>query len=126
MDVVSKSTIRLVHWIEHNIEHLKSYSEVADTLEKEGSVAAAKKMRDAMQLVRAANLLFEEALDSLKPESSHDHSRDSSSSAQGHPREYRHEHMHKHVIEHTHDRDHIHEHSHVDSHPDDHEHAHKK
>lgn len=120
MDAVSKSSIRLVHWIEHNMEHLKSYAEVAETLEKEGSVEAAKKMKDAMQLIKEANLLFEQALDSLGTNPCHDHSREGAPPEHGHPQK----HIHKHIVEHTHQHDHTHEHCCGESpaHGHDHEH----
>lgn len=72
MDEIQKSRIRLEHWIDHNLDHLKGYSEVADLLEKSGRADSAEKIRKGIVLTEAANDEFQKALADL-PESGHHH-----------------------------------------------------
>lgn len=62
MDRVEKSRVRLTHWIDHNLDHLRGYSEVAATLETEGLDAAAKRIKEGIRLIEQANSEFTMAL----------------------------------------------------------------
>jgi hypothetical protein len=62
MDDVQKSSIRLSHWIDHNIEHVSGYVEVAQILDEQGFPAAAELVREGIRLVEQANRQFESAL----------------------------------------------------------------
>jgi len=62
VDEVQKSKIRLTHWIDHNLDHLQGYGEVARILEKSGFSQAATKIREGMRLIEAANSEFTKAL----------------------------------------------------------------
>lgn len=106
MDDIQKSRIRLVHWIEHNVEHLKGYDEVATTLEREGLHSVAAKIREGIHLIEAANSEFQKALGELpgmvgqaetmgKEHHTHSHSH-----GEGH--EHSHEHGHAHGHQHHH------------------------
>lgn len=65
MNETQKASIRLAHWIEHNLDHLKGYEEAAAALEHEGSRSAAAKIREAVKLIQAGNEKLHEALSSL-------------------------------------------------------------
>jgi hypothetical protein len=80
MDDVQKSRIRIKHWIDHNIEHVKGYLEVADILEKSGHDSAAEKLRQGVRLFELANESFQVVLTDLPeteapgdPEHTHEH-----------------------------------------------------
>jgi len=62
MDEIRKSTIRLSHWIDHNVDHLKGYREVAEVLEKQGPREAADAIRRGIDLIEQANAEFERGL----------------------------------------------------------------
>lgn len=62
MDDVQKGTVRLTHWIEHNLDHLRGYSEVAQTMEQHGLTAASERIRQGMKLIEDANAEFTRAL----------------------------------------------------------------
>ncbi|MDQ1239321.1 MAG: hypothetical protein QG577_1507 [Thermodesulfobacteriota bacterium] len=127
MDDVTKSSIRLAHWSDHNLEHLKGYAEVADSLDKAGRVEAARMMREAITLIQQANLLFERTLDSLRTETPTEDSSDTRLHTHEHPHKHIHEHPHTHTGEHRHEHhhDHIHEHAHEGSTDNSHEHCHE-
>ncbi len=65
MDNVKKSRIRLTHWIDHNVDHLKGYEEVAQTLEQEGRPDAAIRVRQGIRMIQEANDEFRAALEHL-------------------------------------------------------------
>jgi len=96
MDDVQKIKIRLKHWIDHNLEHLKGYREVADLLDLHGRVAASGPIRRAISLMEEANREFVSALESLR------------GSSEIHPSETKHR-GHDH---HHHPGHHSHDHSH--------------
>jgi hypothetical protein len=100
MDDVQKSKIRLRHWIDHNLEHLKGYKEVADLLDRHGQVAASGPIRRAIGLMERANEEFVSALESLggSPEAH------ASETEQG-----RHAHHHHDTVDHSHDHKHEHD-----------------
>jgi hypothetical protein len=97
MDDIEKSRVRLIHWIEHNLEHIKGYNEVAKVLERDGFRSASEKIRHGVKLIEAANEEFETALAELssagevvsgsKHEAAHEH---------GHEHGHGHGHSHKH------------------------------
>jgi hypothetical protein len=106
MDEIEKSGVRLAHWIDHNVEHLKGYGEVATTLEKQGLNVVAEKIREGIHLIEAGNKRFQEALGELStltgqtvpPEALH------------HTHSHSHEEGHEHSHEHSHDHGHSHHH----------------
>ena len=117
MNELTKSIIRMRHWLDHNFEHLKGYEEVAKRLTEEGMVAAAQKVQEAINLVYSANDLFSQALDLLLKEGPAE-----SVLQQGihsHPHEHKHSHEHVHLHQHPHAHDNLGRHS--DQH--DHEHS---
>ena len=99
MDDIEKSRIRLIHWIEHNLEHVKGYNEVAQILQRDGFHSASEKIRRGVSLIEAANEEFETALAGLsapgmegsvsEPEAAHGHEHE-------HGHGHSHEHSHKH------------------------------
>ena len=76
MDEIQKCTIRLKHWIDHNLDHLKGYEEVARTLENEGVTAAAEQIRIGIKLIEDANAAFRNALSELPEQTEHTHEHD--------------------------------------------------
>ncbi len=50
MDDIEKSRVRLIHWIEHNLEHVKGYNEVAQILQRDGFHSASEKIRRGVKL----------------------------------------------------------------------------
>lgn len=99
MDDIEKSRVRLVHWIEHNLEHVKGYNEVAQILERDGFHSASEKIRHGVKLIEAANEEFETALAGLNSPgegvsvSKHE---ESHGQAHEHSHGHGHEHPHKH------------------------------
>lgn len=79
MDETRKAVIRLKHWIDHNLDHLMGYKEVAALLEKEGYKEVVDRIREGITHVEKANSSFENALAKLEAElgalepSEHDH-----------------------------------------------------
>jgi hypothetical protein len=65
MDDIQKSRIRLEHWINHNLDHIKGYDEVAQLLDKNNLSDAAEMIRRGTRLIEAANSEFQKALESL-------------------------------------------------------------
>jgi hypothetical protein len=110
MDDVQKSKIRLAHWIEHNIDHVRGYKEVADILDKAGQPSAAGKIRRGISLIEAANDEFESAMIELSPEGKQVHAHDHGGEHHEHSHEHAHDHSHEHSHEHAHHSDHSHSH----------------
>lgn len=129
MDDVKKSTIRLTHWIDHNLDHLKGYAEMAQILEKEGVVEAAQQIRNGMGLIEEANAAFVKALALLSRQTGNSAGLGNAGPAahdqsHGHPHDHAHEHSHDHGHDHAHDHSHDHAHEHSHDHTHDHEHGH--
>jgi len=95
MDDIEKSRVRLVHWIEHNLEHVKGYNEVAQILERDGFRSASEKIRRGVSLIEAANEEFETALAGLSG-TGEEASGSGSESSQDHAHEHGHGHEHNH------------------------------
>ncbi len=109
MDDVQKGRVRLTHWIDHNLDHLKGYVEVAHVLETHELGDAAQSIREGIRLIEAANAEFEKALAGIpaNPEAmQHSHS------TQGAASQPPHEHSHGHGHEHHHEHGHGHAHEH--------------
>jgi hypothetical protein len=62
MDEVEKSKVRLTYWIDHNLDHIRGYREVADIMEREGLYDACESIRSGMRLIEEANGEFTRAL----------------------------------------------------------------
>ena len=62
MDDVEKSKVRLTHWIDHNLDHLRGYEEVAQIMDQEGLKDAAECIRKGMRFIEDANGEFTKAL----------------------------------------------------------------
>ncbi len=92
MDDIGKSRIRLSHWNDHNLEHLRGYAEVAAALDKHGLGQAAQAIREGMGLIEAANAKFRRALD-LMPAVG-DHTSESSQEGGGDHTHHHHHHEH--------------------------------
>ncbi len=116
MDEVTKCVIRLTHWLDHNIEHLKGYEEVANRLAENGLTAAAQKVQEAIKSVLHANDLFAEALKDLH--------KDIPEALQPQRAVHTHPHEHTHTHEHTHQHEHPHPHDGLAEHSHDHDHDH--
>jgi uncharacterized protein Yka (UPF0111/DUF47 family) len=65
MDDVQKGRIRLTHWIDHNLDHLKGYAEVAETMEQHGFHEASEKIRRGMKLIEDANTELAKAVTAI-------------------------------------------------------------
>ena len=76
MDDIQKCAIRLKHWIDHNLDHLKGYEEVAETLETQGVTVAAEQIRKGIRLIEDANAAFGSALAELPEQAEHTHEHD--------------------------------------------------
>jgi|GEM_PF-543721 len=122
MDEVEKSKIRLTHWIDHNMDHLKGYAEVAEVLEREGLKSAGERIRRGMRLIEEANAEFQNAIAEIFTER-----KDSAPgpSKQIHEDPHDRPHTHEHIRGHgdTHSHDHGHTHGHGDT-PHTHPHSH--
>lgn len=66
MNELEKIAIRLKHWIGHNLEHVKSYEEVALALNEMGLGNVSLKVEKAVSLSSEANRSFQAALDSIE------------------------------------------------------------
>jgi len=106
MDDIQKSRVRLIHWIDHNVEHLKGYGEVATTLEKEGLNGVAGKIRQGIRLIEAANTEFQNALEELSALRGQAPALDEAHHTHSHTHEEGHEHSHHHSHEHGHRHNH--------------------
>ena len=87
MDDIEKSRVRLIHWIEHNLEHVKGYNEVAQILQRDGFHSASEKIRRGVSLIEAANEEFETALAGLSAPGE-DVSASEHEASQGHTHEH--------------------------------------
>jgi Arc/MetJ-type ribon-helix-helix transcriptional regulator len=97
MDDIEKSRVRLIHWIEHNLEHLKGYNEVAEILERDGFTSASDRIRRGVKLIEAANEEFETALAGLSAPAEED------SAVESEPtHSHAHAESHEHGVEHAH------------------------
>ncbi len=97
MDDIEKSSVRLIHWIEHNLEHLKGYNEVAEILERDGFTSASDRIRRGVKLIEAANEEFETALAGLSAPA------EEVSAVGSEPtRSHAHAESHEHGLEHSH------------------------
>lgn len=124
MDDVRKSTIRLTHWIDHNLDHLKGYVEMAEILDKEGVTEAAKHIRNGIGFIEEANAAFVKALTLLARESGNTPAHEEVGSSV-HEHSHAHEHSHGHALPHPHEHDeHDHPHEHSHEHPHEHGHGH--
>lgn len=119
MNEIQKSRVRLAHWIDHNLDHLKGYLEVAQVLEAGGYQESALKIREGIRLIETANAEFQKALSGLSIEAD-------DSPQEAHGATHAHEHMHEHAHAHCHDDlpEHSHPHGHAHSHPHSHSHSH--
>ena len=66
MNELEKIAIRLKHWIDHNLEHVKSYEGVAQALKEMGLGDVSLKVEKAVSLSSEANQSFQAALDSIE------------------------------------------------------------
>ena len=97
MDDIEKSRVRLIHWIEHNLEHVKGYNEVAQILKRDGFHSASEKIRHGVSLIEAANEEFETALAGLSaPAEKVSASEHEAAHGHAHEHGHNHEHSHKH------------------------------
>ncbi len=97
MNELEKIAIRLRHWIGHNLEHVKSYEEVAQTLFGLGLQDESIKIQRAVELSSEANQSFEAALNSIESKVGHDSDcHDSAETRHDHSSEGSHEHTHEH------------------------------
>jgi hypothetical protein len=118
---IEKSRIRLSHWIDHNVDHLKGYHEVATALQDAGETAAADLIRRGVESVEEANRQFQQAVALLS-----DGEPTGVCPPQGHAKEAEsHSHEHKHEHEHHHAHLHTHENEHGHPHEEEHEHGHQ-
>lgn len=95
MDRLEKSRIRLTHWIDHNLDHLRGYSEVAAMLQAEGLDSAAERIRQGIRLIEEANGEFTKALAEI--------SRAVGNNQQDNSLSHGHSKGHTHAHDHTHD-----------------------
>lgn len=107
MDDIQKSRVRLAHWIEHNVDHLKGYQEVAKVMEEHGLTDVAEMIRSGILAVEKANEEFGKALAKLGPEKGDPHG-DTSSHSTHDDDAHHHHHGHTHGHRHTHEHDHDH------------------
>lgn len=108
MDDVEKSKVRLAHWIDHNLDHLRGYAEVAHIMEGEGLSDAAERVRQGMRLIEEANGEFTKALAAL-PTRQAKGSESSGASAHGGGHSGEHHHHHGHEHGHAGERGHTHD-----------------
>jgi len=62
MDEIEKIAIRLKHWIGHNMEHVKSYEDVAGRILDLGMADASNDISQAIEFSSRANEKFQSAL----------------------------------------------------------------
>ena len=92
MDDVQKGRVRLTHWIDHNLDHLKGYAEVADTFEQHGLHEASAKIRQGMKLIEDANTELAKALTVISALGENKHDTDHASHTGHHGHHHSHEH----------------------------------
>ncbi len=105
MDDMQKSKMRLTYWIEHNVDHLRAYEEMASLLDHVGNHEVAATIRKGIELIGSANREFEKALHDLSVLVGDEHGHE-------HSHSHGHEHTHGHGHSHSHDEAHTHEHPH--------------
>ncbi|HTY21977.1 MAG TPA: hypothetical protein VMC85_02535 [Desulfomonilaceae bacterium] len=91
MDDVQKCKIRLKHWIDHNLEHMKGYEDAAHLLQENGYSEAAEMIRHGTHSVEVANAEFEKALASLGGENKIGDGPADASGSVGHHHEHSHD-----------------------------------
>lgn len=96
MDDIEKSRVRLIHWIEHNVEHVKGYNEVAQILERDGFTSASDHIRRGVSLIEEANGEFSTALAGLSAPTGEASASENEARGHAHEHEHGHEHAHKH------------------------------
>jgi hypothetical protein len=97
MNELEKIAIRLKHWTGHNLEHVKSYEEVAEALLGLGLEDASLKIRRAVELSSEANQSFQEALSVIEAKVEHvSDSHDCGETRNVHSSNATHEHTHEH------------------------------
>jgi hypothetical protein len=122
MNEIEKCRIRLAHWKDHNIDHVKGYEEVARIIEELGVAKAPEMIRRGICFVEAANVEFEKALKALgTPDSTEGESPAVPQADTSHTHCHGHHHEHSHQHEPS---DHHHEHSHEHGQCDHHDHHH--
>ena len=62
MDFSEKASIRIQHWIGHNEHHAEEYGRFARDLEGAGYPAAARHVREMMELTRKSTEMLRKAL----------------------------------------------------------------
>lgn len=92
MDDVQKGRVRLTHWIDHNLDHLKGYAEVADTMEQHGLCEASAKIRRSMKLIEDANTELAKALAVISARGENNNETDKVSHTGHHGHHHGHEH----------------------------------
>ncbi len=97
MNELQKSKIRISHWIEHNVEHILGYKEVAQILRNNGNTEGAESILRAVELILKANSEFQKVHDGLpkadmETDQGHSH----------HHHNHSHDHVHDHK-KHSHD-----------------------
>jgi hypothetical protein len=90
MDDIQKSIIRLRHWIDHNLDHIKGYDEVAQLLDQKKFSDAAEMIRRGTHLIEEANSEFEKALESLGSEDSATNKPGTGAGSESHSHEHSH------------------------------------
>ncbi|MFH0958974.1 MAG: hypothetical protein V1897_09760 [Pseudomonadota bacterium] len=97
MNELEKIAIRLKHWIGHNLEHVKSYEDVAQVLLGLGFKDASMQIQRAVELSSEANQSFQAALNSIESEMEHDSDcQHPETTRNAHSLEGSHEHIHEH------------------------------
>jgi hypothetical protein len=66
MEFIEKAAVRIVHWMEHNENHLKEYETFAAQLEEARAGASATHIREMAELTRKSNDCLRKALDGLE------------------------------------------------------------
>ncbi|MGO9122794.1 MAG: hypothetical protein ACLQPD_34895 [Desulfomonilaceae bacterium] len=90
MDDIQKSRIRLEHWINHNLDHIKGYDEVAQLLYKNNFSGAAEMIRRGTRLIEAANSEFQKALKSIESEDQTTNESGAGADSESHSHEHSH------------------------------------
>ena len=66
MDFIDRATMRIEHWMEHNIGHLHSYEQFAAELEAGGVGDAARHVRAMAEHTRESQICLDSALAALR------------------------------------------------------------
>jgi hypothetical protein len=70
---VEKLHALLPHWIEHNLEHVRSFQEWAERARSAGEAELAAQIAEAAEKMAAANRDLERALEQIAPSSEATH-----------------------------------------------------